>query len=102
MKTLIASSLTLIALSLTLIALSLTLACASAHAGEPVTIVHDVPEVAGCTLLGIVHSTPGHFLVSGAEREVARDTAKLGGDTVLVEKSGLFVVKALAYRCHHE
>ena len=81
---------------------SLIILCAVAFAtvaaANPVTVVHDKPEVAGCTFLGTVHSTFGHVLIKGAESELARKAAGMGGDTVL-SHMGEFLARGDVYRC---
>jgi len=78
--------------------LSLALAATAARAAEPIAITKDLTAVQSCAAVGQVRSYPPYFLPGADLKDVRRQAAALGADTILV-LSRAVVTSGVAYRC---
>jgi hypothetical protein len=76
------------------------LICAQAEASD-VTVAKDAAAVEACVKLDTVHSWPPYILPNADLRQMKKQAAQLGADTLLVVTRSVSST-GIAYRCKHD
>ena len=80
-------------------AIGAILFCVQAQA-EDIAVVKDAGAVESCTKLDTVHSWPPYILPNADIRQMKKQAAALGADTLLVVTRSVSST-GIAYRCKH-
>ena len=74
------------------------IAAGTAQAGD-LRVVKSADDVANCTVLGQVQSTPPYWTIHAAVNQVKAQAASLHADTLLITGHNGWFTTATAYRC---